>query len=621
MPVLYRTEREGEDFGRQLTNLHLLHLGSGSTGQDTRGGDLIAVFEEIDFVEEDGSGLRRFRNFRTVVARANPENTVDNQSLLYESPFLPNVRLLFASVVQQKPSCILLGQENTFDVNAGIPTTRYWLRSVGQDGVSSDESYFMEAGWDGKPNNMSSFRPLALGGRLFGGTNFAVLCERVVASVPDEAWELVVLSVDEATLTVQREIVLTQRDPTPSGASSFFGQVTMTPFAYAPLDGWLVAYREGNAITGYRIAGDCRTSFQSGLVPRQIGPLPTGASIEQIRIAGGWVRSITQTATGRFSGRHERNYLLVYEVLWPGRGLFLQTLSFTWNGQLGTQGLVSPSPGLGQARQHGQSLGLLDLAADSGTRCHWLYLDRFGDTARWARLGHDGTAHVREPIDSPTSMLEARIAFNHDDDETAYCWIQSNDRRHELVTLHRVRPTTLRPVVARGSGCAQIGPRDPNPAVLLDTNLRAASPIAGHRYFTVTLNGAPPGAWVTLWVALRRDGRLASPDACVFQIDVNDPGSVSFPARADANGSAAVELSLANDALRAAFQIPPEFRDEGAITSWTFPLVAQWTWPIERSTEIDGDDDWWGGERPIGGALHSRLFGTSDILVIPVGAI
>jgi len=634
VPVLYETGKDGVELTRRTTNLHLLHLGPATASQDDRRGNLIAVFEEMDLLDEDTEQVRRDFQYRTIVALANPDNDVDNQSLYFKSAWSTHARLLFATVVQSSSSCILLEREYEPDLEARQIRTRYRLRRVDSGNLGDADSFFFESDWPGKPVAHYEYKPLALGGRLRSGRSFAVLCERahVGALVDESVFELVILCVNADTLIVERELILVTRTlqasiPTPY---SFEGSVAMTPFSQGINDGWLVIEKSGLTVNGHLVDNACATRRLSPLLPRLIaGGFSPPLSIGKLSVAGGWVRSVTRTPSGRPAARMERNYLLAFEVLQPPSsprspsGTFLWSVSFSWSTGRGVISIPNPIRG-DQPRVHRRTDGLEDLVEDSSTRCHWLCLDRTREATRLSRLGHDGTAHYRDLIGQASGHDGIRVAFNFDDDETALCWLDNNGPQNRVSTLHRARPLSLHPIVAPGTECPDIGPLVVSENDLLGTDLRPNSPIAGHRYFAVSLSGAPPNVPVTLWISKRRDSRLADRDSCTFQIDTSDPESVSFNAQTDANGRARVEIPLDDQALSAVFSRPPGFsRSNSEISRWHSPLLAQWLWALPRIVQLDlsGDQDWWGDDRPVGQIIERLLHGSSKALIIPIGSL
>lgn len=626
MPVLYQTVSDAERYSRPTVNLHLFHLGMAPEVEDNRRGDLVVVFEEVDRADEDSNQLRRAFLYRALVMYGNPDNDIHNQEVLYESPLRTDVRLLFATVVQQLRSCILLGSEETIDFDARRLRTRYWLRAVNDSNRGGDESYFLEGNWAGRPGNDREYRPLALGGRLGSGLTFSILCERQVIVGPDDiSSQLVLLCVDATTLSVQRELVL-QSNPTALWSSSIFeGRVKMTPFAFGPADGWVVAERSPDAsrVTAFRVDSGCITSVSGALLPN-LAALPTGGSIGEFAIAGGWARAVSVSPSGRSIGLTERNYLLAYEVRRPRIGTFVHSISFTWNSSRFRMSPPTAAPGLGQPRQHGITVRLTDLAWDSSTRCHWLCIDHAVNSARFSRLGHEGTAHVRDLLGPDTADTEVRVAFNDDDDESAFCWFRQNNGQNEVVTRHVLRPRSIRPLLSIGSGCPEIGPNVQSENDLLGADLRVNSAIAGHRYFTVTLTGAPPRTQVTLWIATRRGPDMSSDDGCAFQIDTADPTVVSIPAITDDSGAARVELRLDTSVFPDVFRRQIDFRVNSQIIRWNIPIVAQWSWAVREYVELDFDDDdrrWWGDDQPVGRIVQETLFGNSNLALIPIGSL
>ena len=493
-----------------------------------------------------------------------------------------------------------------------------------RDPLSGDSHEFLSDSWPGKIAG-AHYRPIGAGGKVIDGEHFVVLADRSTSPTVDQfIYALVALRVATSSLRVTAEL---QLDTLTTGAAgSPFASAKITPVSDGPNDGWVVVQASNGELRGYNISHDVSTFLGPSTILAPPDPdldvrsrrpyFPPGVDPETVRVAGGLVAA---RRSGGGSVTRRGSYMAVFTSP-PTLGRLLTSplgrppstaaagggtavVGFDWSTDRSST-LLPSLTFRNSPQRHGPSSGPSAVAVDTRTDCHWYLADwgsvaeplsiearpdsdsvvvssppgspsRFGSARlRFSRIGHVGSAYWRtHTFDPPTLIPHAScvaLAFDHRRDAVLLGFqSMTGDENRVVVELAQNRYYSV--VSFEADGCPAILPLRSNPRDL------RTFPIAGSRYFTLSLQNGPPNQRVTLWIGMPFRVRTSGP--CDLFVRTDDPSTRRFRTTTDETGTASVSVQVSEANLPGVFDVDSTtYQNFGAILEYPHLLVAQWSW-------------------------------------------
>ncbi len=515
-------------------------------------------------------------------------------------------------------------------------STRYWLKDpLSGEGLPD----LLASPWAGKMND-AVYMPIALGGRInvtsrTAPRNAVILATRVRRGfAPDtEEGALVAINLDVTTSGEERPFPFVLRNElTLFSVFAYEADQLMegivaaiTPAARSAADGWVVAFFLGGVLSVVKIAANANSFMGPGPLP-----IPSGSQIapRHLRIAGGDVEEgILPSQWG------------YYCVAWTSRPASERVsigCTFQWPAALS-------SPLAPQSANYGPARAVLDLTADFATSSHWFLLleteTREDSTffnfrlrrSRWEvlLLGFSAKAYRRSqfgrasllPFASEGLRIMA-VAFDP-------------FRKRAAVVGSRLdtgsEPGKLEGTLVYHSSWVMAVPgiNAECPRVVAGTEVigrESHMPYAGHRFFTIVLEGGPKNQLVTLRVSSRV---MPTADTCANWIDTGALGGEIYTVdkTTDASGKATETFEVSEANFPLLFSPSPE-GPPGVIGDQPGLMVAQWSWFEIRGLDAlrDAAVDFGRFRWPVGtdgpGATDDRVVlsqGRSNVLLLFVG--